>query len=283
MWCWVIAHHRGMLIARAAVCLNHWTEVLDAALGGARRRLDIDRAPAASQPASTAMKAVTASKDGTLHVDYNKPFHFSNCHDARGEDVCRRLSCNKPDVRRYCAAACNTCGRLVAPVQIAWLHDGYLPIPENSNLVFLEIGSSDRNTMDAELLPQLPNAFLVTAEPLLDKYARALGRRRPASRVHDALEPLGQHHDRGFVLPVAVAPISGDGDGELREFRVGPNSGCSSLFSPTARGISSTAGIRLACGATASARARGQWAARCILYRFASCSLGSAAQLTLRR
>ena len=70
-------------------CLKHWTEVLDAALGGARRRLDIDRAPAASQPASTAMKAVTASKDGTLHVDYNKPFHFSNCHDARGEDVCR--------------------------------------------------------------------------------------------------------------------------------------------------------------------------------------------------
>ena len=206
--------------------------MLDAALGGARRRLDIDRAPAASQPASTAMKAVTASKDGTLHVDYNKPFHFSNCHDARGEDVCRRLSCNKPDVRRYFSATCNTCGRLVAPVQIAWLHDGYLPIPENSNLVFLEIGSSDRNTMDAELLPQLPNAFLVTAEPLLDKYARALGRRRPASRVHDALEPLGQHHDRGFALPVAVAPISGDGDGELREFRVGPNSGCSSLLQP---------------------------------------------------
>ena len=57
--------------------------MLDAALGGARRRLDC--APAASQPASTAMKAVTASKDGTLHVDYNKPFHFriATTHAAR--------------------------------------------------------------------------------------------------------------------------------------------------------------------------------------------------------
>ena len=50
-----------------------------------------------------------------------------------------------------------------------------------------EVGASDRNTADVELLPRWSDAFLVTAEPLLDKVARALARRTPAKRVLDGL------------------------------------------------------------------------------------------------
>ena len=60
--------------------------------------------------------------------------------------------------------------------------------------------------MDTEVLPLEPNAFLVTCEPLIDKYARGLTRRAPAAAVYDGHEPLGKHHDRGMILPIAVAP-----------------------------------------------------------------------------
>lgn len=30
--------------------------------------------------------------------------------------------------------------------------------------------------------------------------------------MRDSLEPLGQHHDRGFILPFAVAPVAGNGE-----------------------------------------------------------------------
>ena len=118
----------------------------------------------------------------------------------------------------------------MAPVQVGMLMDGALPIPANATPILLEIGSSDRNTMDVEILPRLPDAFLVTAEPLIEKYSRALGRRRESRRVMDSLEPLGQHHDRGFILPFAVAPVPGNG--ELRDLNVGGNSGCASLLTP---------------------------------------------------
>ena len=39
-----------------------------------------------------------------------------------------------------------------------------LPVPPGADLL-LEIGASDRNTLDTELLPQLPKAFLVSFEP----------------------------------------------------------------------------------------------------------------------
>lgn len=48
--------------------------------------------------------------------------------------------------------------------------------------------------------------------------------------MRDSLEPLGQHHDRGFILPFAVAPVAGNG--ELRDLNVGGNSGCASLLTP---------------------------------------------------
>ena len=92
----------------------------------------------------------------------------------------------------------------------------------------LEVGASDRNTADVELLPRWSDAFLVTAEPLLDKVARALARRVPAHRVLDHYEPLGRHHERGLALPIAVGPTNTP-EGELQTFHVGAVAGCSSL------------------------------------------------------
>ena len=92
----------------------------------------------------------------------------------------------------------------------------------------IEVGASDRNTADVELLPRWSDAFLVTAEPLLDKVSRALARRAPANRVIDGYEPLGQHHARGIVLPIAVGPTR-DPKGEPQTFHVGRVAGCSSL------------------------------------------------------
>ena len=80
----------------------------------------------------------------------------------------------------------------MAPMQVGMLLDGALPIPVDATPILLEIGSSDRNTMDVEVLPKIPNAFLVTAEPLIEKYSRALGRRRESGKVRDCQSQLGR-------------------------------------------------------------------------------------------
>jgi len=117
---------------------------------------------------------------------------------------------------------------LIVPVHAATLVNGVLiDIPSTASPMLLEIGSSDRNTLDVELLQQLPDAFLLTLEPLIDKYARALTRRKPQESVVDTLEPLGKHHDRGIILPIAVAPAPPGG--EQRTFYAA--GGCSSLLS----------------------------------------------------
>lgn len=138
------------------------------------------------------------------------------CEDARSCAAelahSAAVRCQSPTVRAKCPKACNACSALTVPLHVATLLDGKLPIPREAAPLLLEIGSSDRNTMDEELLRapeyarQLIGAFLVTCEPLLEKYARALGRRAPADSVRDAVEPLGQHHPRGIILPLAIAP-----------------------------------------------------------------------------
>ena len=103
--------------------------------------------------------------------------------------------------------------------------DGSLAgVPEGAHLV-LEIGANTRNTLDRELLPQRPDAFLITFEPLLDKYAALLARNsRPDTRA-----TLGAHHPRGLVLPFAV---SGEHNG-VRAFKIsGRTDGCASLLDP---------------------------------------------------
>ena len=96
-----------------------------------------------------------------------------SCRDtSRSPGKCRaaRLSnCTVPHTRAVCAKSCGLCSALVVPVQVATLIDGRLPIPQAADKVFVEVGSSDRNTLDLELLPDHARAFLVSLEPLVDK------------------------------------------------------------------------------------------------------------------
>ena len=97
-------------------------------------------------------------------------------------------------------------------------------IPKNLSVV-LEIGASDRDTMDVELLPRRPYSFLITAEPVIDKYARALARN--INGRGDAHQFLGQHNPRGLALPIAIGPSNMAG---VQKLNLQRNSGCSSLL-----------------------------------------------------
>ena len=113
---------------------------------------------------------------------------------------------------------------LFGTLQLATLVDGVLPIPPNLS-VAIEIGASDRDTLDTELLASSANWFAVSLEPLVDKYARGLAR-RPSRK--DAFQALGHHHDRGIILPFAVANVPRAG--APLTLNVGANSGCSSTL-----------------------------------------------------
>jgi hypothetical protein len=81
--------------------------------------------------------------------------------------------------------------------------------------------------MDDEYLPHDTSAFLLAFEPLLDKYAVLLA--RGTARFHgassvDAAVPLGHHHQRGVVLPVAITERGGP-----VTFNVAAVAGCSSV------------------------------------------------------
>lgn len=114
-------------------------------------------------------------------------------------------------------------------VQVVTLEDGLLPIPHNFS-VAIEVGVSDRDTLDNELLPARADLFLVSLEPLVDKYARGLARNRNGKG--DAPQPLGHHGrfpDRSLILPVAVSDVGPQPS--VARFNVGrDNAGCSSLL-----------------------------------------------------
>ena len=176
------------------------------------------------------------------------------CRDTSRPKVCQTVrlhNCTVPHARAGCANSCGLCSALVVPVHVATLIDGRLPIPQAAEKVFIEVGSSDRNTLDLELLPDHADAFLVSCEPLIDKYARAISRRAPQSQVLDHHEPLGQHNSRGIILPIAIAPrqagASASGgirfnsggaarlkvaplSGGAQTFKVGRSAGCSSFM-----------------------------------------------------
>ena len=115
---------------------------------------------------------------------------------------------------------------LFATVQVAQLPNGRLAIPPNMTLA-IEIGTSDRDTLDTELLPRNHKWFLLSLEPLSDKYARGLARN--AVGRGDQFQGLGQHHKRGLILPLAVGDVPTEG-GSTLTFNVGQNAGCSSLL-----------------------------------------------------
>ena len=118
-------------------------------------------------------------------------------------------------------------GKLQAWVHVAQLRDdGTLDIPNQAQIV-VEIGANTRNTLDRELLPIAPSTFLLTFEPLLDKFASLMARNsKPDTRAS-----LGYHHPRGMVLPFAV---SGESNA-VAEFKIsGRTDGCASLLDPVA-------------------------------------------------
>jgi len=93
-----------------------------------------------------------------------------------------------------------------ATIAVARLRsNGTLVIPPGTTEILIEVGANSRNTADQELLPKRPTAYLLTFEPILDKYGALLSR----NSKPDAKTPLGHHHPRGIVFPMAVSSEEG--------------------------------------------------------------------------
>lgn len=130
---------------------------------------------------------------------------------------------------------------LFATLHLAHLDGhGRVAMPPGIRRVLIEIGCSDRDTMDVDELVRYEknstrnDSFLIAFEPLLDKYATLLARaneRFNGRGVTDRASPLGHHHRRGVVLPFAVAGVGTGGgtpDG-MMSINVSRIAGCSSL------------------------------------------------------
>ena len=127
---------------------------------------------------------------------------------------------------------------LTLPLQIATLHQNgtLLGVPHNGEPILLEIGASDRDTMDVELLPLMPQAFLVSVEPILDKYSKGIS--RFFTPWPELFHPLGHQHPRGLLLPIAVGPVSQPVASSRfamkpTTFNIGWTTGCSSVLNRT--------------------------------------------------
>ncbi len=132
---------------------------------------------------------------------------------------------------------------LTANVEVAHLVDGTgrLKVPHAATSAIIEIGCSDFDTADETLLEKKEHsrAFLLSFEPLLEKYAVLLARGNKAfhnQASKDRSVPLAQHHRRGMVLPLAVSPSGGPVN-----FTVGTTAGCSSIL-PVADASAAAAG-----------------------------------------
>ena len=131
--------------------------------------------------------------------------------------------------------------------QVVTLHNGHLRAPPNTTHLLVEIGASDLDTLDEQVLPRDAGAFLVTFEPMLDKYSTLLS--RGDARFHGAKSqmyysggsnratPLGYFHPRAVVLPLAV---SANGGGAVT-MHIRAIAGCSSLLDTNAAAIANPA------------------------------------------
>jgi len=125
-----------------------------------------------------------------------------------------------------------TADALYATLHVAHLNDGVVQVPSRTRRIIMEVGCSDRDTMDNDELnkPLLNDTFLISFEPLLDKYATLLARgnvRFNGRLSTDRAVPLGHHHPRGVVLPFAVTPHARRHG--LASINVSRIAGCSSL------------------------------------------------------
>ena len=126
-------------------------------------------------------------------------------------------------------------GKLLVTTHVAQLNDdGSIQRPKGTQYTLMEIGCSDWDTLDQSgngqeesELDRHPFGFLIAFEPLLDKYAVLLARgtQRYHGKMHDLAVPLGHHHQRGVVLPLAVSA-----EGGAANFTVHKRAGCSSLL-----------------------------------------------------
>lgn len=114
-------------------------------------------------------------------------------------------------------------GGLMLGMQVSnFPKDGIMDIPKGTKKLYIEIGANSRNIMQDEINLDDPEAFLITFEPILDKYAAILKR---YGGKEDSLSALGYQHSRGIVLPFAISPEEGYSDFNLAQI-----DGCSSLM-----------------------------------------------------
>lgn len=133
-----------------------------------------------------------------------------------------------------CVGVARALEGLTAAVQVAhmpfernWAHLGAAPA-----LLFLEVGANaydlERNHL-AVLLRDNAGGFVISFEPLLDKYAGLLVKH---GGMADAAAKLGLHHRRGLALPFAVGC---PGNAPSAVLNVAKMDGCSSIRAPTER------------------------------------------------
>jgi len=108
---------------------------------------------------------------------------------------------------------------LFAYLQLAALHNGRLRLPSHANIV-IEIGVSDRETMTETWMPSHPNDFLVSCEPILDKFAKNYAKAYASGL--DKWVPL--QTNTSLILPLAIGPPAG-----MAIFHLKGTAGCSSL------------------------------------------------------
>ena len=126
---------------------------------------------------------------------------------------------------------------LFAPIQVAhwpfarnWQH-----LPWEPRHFFLEVGANNHELEREELEPLLhdgPNGFLLSFEPLLDKYSYLISFSSGGGAENNAAVNLGLQHRRGMALPYAIGAHCG---AEVRTsvFHVTSLDGCSSLRAPS--------------------------------------------------
>ena len=124
-------------------------------------------------------------------------------------------------------AAAVAAGVLAPGLQVAHTDSsGRLKIANDTDHLQLEVGCSNIETLDMTFASDHPRDFLVSFEPMLDKYAELLakGNGRFNHGRSDRAVPLGHHHRRGIVLPMAVSV-----DGGPKEISIRKAAGCTSL------------------------------------------------------
>ena len=134
-------------------------------------------------------------------------------------------------------------GSLTARLQLAHTtQTGAIQMPATTRHVLIEVGCSDRDTLDQDpIFTEDAASFLISFEPLVDKYAVLLGRgtARFHGRTTDRSVPLGHHHARGVVLPFALSPRGGP-----TSFHVSKIAGCSSYLDRTDRSWAACSNVR---------------------------------------